>query len=148
MLGAGMINLHGDETWRHRTALYYHFETQPIPGPLSRWFHFLPHTVLKIGVWFNWLAEIAAPLFVFWPRVARHAAGVVIVLFQFTIILSGNLSFLNWLTVVPALACFDDGFWSVLLPELLGVDAFTDLSVNANGTRRVEITPRITNTLM
>src|SRR6478609_116378 len=116
MLGAGLIKLRGDEIWRNGTALYYHFETQPIPGPLSRWFHFLPRTVLKIGVWFNWLAELAAPWFVFWPRFARHIAGSLIILFQLNIILSGNLSFLNWLTIVPALACFDDGFWSKLLP--------------------------------
>ncbi|WP_295714657.1 lipase maturation factor family protein [Mucilaginibacter sp.] len=48
-----------------------------------------------------------------------HIAGVIIVLFQFTIILSGNLSFLNWLTIIPALACFDDGFWSGVLPRAL-----------------------------
>ncbi len=119
MLGAGLIKFRGDEVWRNSTALYYHFETQPIPGPLSRWFHFLPRTALRVGVWFNWLAELAAPLFVFGPRVARHVAGVVIVLFQINIILSGNLSFLNWLTIVPALACFDDGFWARLLPQRL-----------------------------
>ena len=119
MFGAGMIKIRGDEIWRNSTALYYQFETQPIPGPLSRWFHFLPRTVLRIGVWFNWLAELAAPLFVFWPRIARHVAGVVIVLFQINIILSGNLSFLNWLTIIPALACFDDGFWSRVLPRPL-----------------------------
>ncbi|MDB5110634.1 MAG: lipase maturation factor family protein, partial [Mucilaginibacter sp.] len=95
------------------------FETQPIPGPLSRWLHFLPRIVLKIGVWFNWLAELAAPWFVFGPRLARHIAGVVIVLFQVTLIFSGNLSFLNWLTIIPALACFDDSFWSKLLPRTL-----------------------------
>ncbi len=119
MLGAGLIKIRGDEIWRNATALYYHFETQPIPGPLSRWFHFLPHTVLKIGVWFNHLGELIAPWFVFWPRLARHIAGAVIVLFQINIILSGNLSFLNWLTIIPALACFDDGFWSKLLPQRL-----------------------------
>lgn len=119
MFGAGLIKIRGDEIWRNGTALYYHFETQPIPGPLSRWFHFLPHSVLKTGVWFNWLGEVVAPLFVFWPRLARHIAGVVIVLFQINIILSGNLSFLNWLTIVPALACFDDGFWAKILPERL-----------------------------
>jgi hypothetical protein len=119
MLGAGLIKVRGDEVWRNGTALYYHFETQPIPGPLSRWFHFLPHTALKIGVWFNWLAELVAPLFVFGPRLARHLAGAVIVLFQLNIILSGNLSFLNWLTIIPALACFDDGFWARLLPNRL-----------------------------
>jgi hypothetical protein len=119
MLGSGLIKFRGDKIWRNATALYYHFETQPIPGPLSRWFHFLPHTALKIGVWFNWLGELVAPWFVFWPRIGRHIAGAVIVLFQLSIILSGNLSFLNWLTIVPALACFDDGFWSALLPKRL-----------------------------
>ncbi len=119
MLGSGLIKIRGDEIWRNGTALYYHFETQPLPGPLSRWFHFLPHFLLKIGVWFNFLAELIAPFFVFWPRMARHIAGSVIVLFQITIILSGNLSFLNWLTIVPALACFDDSFWSKILPRAL-----------------------------
>ena len=97
----------------------YHFETQPIPGPLSRWFHFLPRAVLKFGVWYNFLAELVAPWFIFWPRLARHIAGSVIVFLQIILILSGNLSFLNWLTIVPALACFDDGFWSRLLPRAL-----------------------------
>ncbi len=119
MLGSGLIKIRWDVNWRNGTALYYHFETQPIPGPLSRWFHFLPRLVLKIGVWFNFLAELAAPWFVFWPRLARHIAGVVIVLFQLNIILSGNLSFLNWLTIIPALACFDDGFLRKLLPRRL-----------------------------
>jgi hypothetical protein len=119
MLGAGLIKIRGDEVWRNGTALYYHFETQPLPGPLSRWFHFLPRPVLKSGVWFNFLAELVAPWFVFWPRLARHIAGSVIVTLQIILILSGNLSFLNWLTIVPALACFDDGFWSKLLPRPL-----------------------------
>ncbi|HEX8427399.1 lipase maturation factor family protein [Hymenobacter sp.] len=119
MLGAGLIKVRGDEIWRNSTALYYHFETQPIPGPLSRWFHFLPHSALRVGVWFNWLAELVAPLFAFGPRFGRHAAGMVMVLFQLNIILSGNLSFLNWLTIIPALACFDDGFWARLLPRRL-----------------------------
>lgn len=119
MLGSGLIKLRGSQMWRNGTALYYHFETQPIPGPLSRWFHFLPRVILKVGVWFNFLAEIVAPFFIFCPKIGRHFAGAVIILFQFTIILSGNLSFLNWLTILPTLACFDDGFGAKLLPKAL-----------------------------
>ena len=119
MLGAGLIKLRGDEVWRNGTALFYHFETQPLPGPLTRWFHFLPRSILRSGVWFNWLAELVAPWFVFWPRLGRHISGIVIILLQIILILSGNLSFLNWLTIIPALACFDDGFWSKLLPRYL-----------------------------
>ena len=119
MLGSGLIKLRGDKIWKNGTALYYHFETQPIPGPFSRWFHFLPRVVLKMGVWFNWLAEMVAPWFIFWPRICRHIAGIILVLLQIILIFSGNLSFLNWLTIIPALACFDDGFWAKLLPSRL-----------------------------
>ena len=119
MLGAGLIKMRGDEVWRNATALYYHFETQPLAGPLSRWFHFLPRVILKAGVWYNFLAELVAPWFVFWPRLARHIAGAVILLLQIILIASGNLSFLNWLTIVPTLACFDDAFWSKILPRPL-----------------------------
>jgi Lipase maturation factor len=119
MLGSGLIKIRGDQVWRDGTALYYHFETQPIPGPFSRWFHFLPRGILKMGVWYNFLAELIAPWFIFWPRVGRHIAGLVIVVLQILLILSGNLSFLNWLTIVPALACFDDRFLGKFLSRRL-----------------------------
>jgi hypothetical protein len=119
MFGAGMIKIRGDECWRNLTALYYHFETQPIPNGLSRWFHFLPRAVLRAGTFLNHIAELVAPWFVFWPRVARTVAGIVIIAFQIVIILGGNLSFLNWLTIVPALACFDDRTCAKILPRTL-----------------------------
>jgi hypothetical protein len=119
MFGAGMIKIRGDESWRDLSALYYHFETQPIPNGLSRWFHFLPRGVLRAGTLFNHVAELAAPWFVFWPRIGRNVAGIVIIAFQIVIILGGNLSFLNWLTIVPALACFDDRAWTKIVPRSL-----------------------------
>jgi hypothetical protein len=119
MLGAGLIKIRGDSVWRDLTALNYHFETQPIPNPLSRWFHFLPSAVLKAGVLLNHFAELVAPWFVFWPALARRLAGGIIVLFQLVLIVGGNLSFLNWLTIVPALACFDDALWAKILPPRL-----------------------------
>jgi hypothetical protein len=142
MLGAGLIKIRGDAVWRNGTALYYHFETQPLPGPLSRWFHFLPRGVLKAGVWYNFLAELAAPWFVFWPRLARHIAGCIIVLLQLILIFSGNLSFLNWLTIVPALACFDDGFWAKLLPGAL-VRRAKEAAAQAEPSRPMLISSRI-----
>jgi hypothetical protein len=39
--------------------------------------------------------------------------------FQGMLILSGNLSFLNWLTIVPILACFDDALLRRVLPRSL-----------------------------
>jgi hypothetical protein len=119
MLGAGLIKLRGDACWTELTCLETHFETQPIPNPLSPWFHALPDALLAGGVLFNHVAELIVPLFVFGPRRARHIAGGIIVAFQLTLILSGNLSFLNWLTIVPAIACFDDQLLRKLLPRRL-----------------------------
>jgi len=41
MLGAGMIKMRGDSCWTDLTCLVYHYETQPIPNPLSLYFHSL-----------------------------------------------------------------------------------------------------------
>ena len=147
MLGAGLIKLRGDATWRNGTALYYHFETQPIPGPLSRAFHFLPKLMLRIGVYYNWLAEVVAPLFAFWPRIARHVAGIIMIFLQIILILSGNLSFLNWLTIVPALACFDDGFWIKILPKRLTRKA-DDAASNAEPSKPMKVTAWVVTVLV
>lgn len=117
MLGAGLIKLRGDPCWSDLTCLVYHYETQPIPSPLSLLFHQMPAGAHKFGVGFNHLVELVAPLLAFWPRPARLIAGTLFVVFQFTLIASGNLSFLNWLTIVPAIACFDDDAILRILPD-------------------------------
>ncbi len=117
MLGAGLIKLRGDPCWRDLTCLVYHYETQPIPNPLSPLFHAMPAAFHKAGAAFNHFVEIACPFFAFGPRRARIAAGALFVVFQGILILSGNLSFLNWLTLVPAVACFDDRALARVLPK-------------------------------
>jgi len=108
MLGAGLIKLRGDPCWTDLTCLAYHYETQPNPGPLSPLFHAAPLWFHKLGVLFNHLVEVVAPFGVFGPRLVRCTAGALIVVFQSILIASGNLSFLNWLTLIIGLSCFDD----------------------------------------
>jgi hypothetical protein len=119
MLGAGLIKLRGDPCWRDLTCLVFHYETQPNPNPLSWYLHQLPAWFHELEVLFNHLVELVAPFFVFGPRRARLAAGGLMVSFQVLLILSGNLSFLNWLTLAVAVACFDDGLLRRLLPARL-----------------------------
>jgi hypothetical protein len=119
MLGAGLIKMRGDPCWRDLTCLYYHYETQPIPNPLSRTFDFFPHWLQRVSVLWNHLIELVVPWFAFGPRMARHVAGVLLASFQVVLILSGNLSFLNYLTIVPILACFDDSLLARVLPPRL-----------------------------
>jgi len=111
MLGAALIKLRNDACWRDLTCLDYHLETQPNPNPLSWFFHHAPHVTHSLGVLLNHFVELVVPWFAVAPRRWRHAAGALLVGFQGFLIASGNLSFLNWLTIVPALAYFDDTAW-------------------------------------
>jgi hypothetical protein len=119
MLGAGLIKIRGDSCWRDLTCLVYHYQTQPIPNPLSRTLHFMPQWFHKLGALWNHFNELVVPWFAFGPHWARHLAGLLLVSFQVILIISGNLSFLNWLTIVPALACFDDSLLGRILPQRL-----------------------------
>src|SRR5437764_7493120 len=119
MIGAGLIKMRGDSCWRDLTCLYYHYETQPIPSPISRYLHFAPHWFHKVETLWNHFVELIVPWFSFGPRHARHIAGVLLVIFQIILIISGNLSFLNYVTIIPFLACFDDTFWRRILPKAL-----------------------------
>src|SRR5438067_422332 len=119
MIGAGLIKLRGDACWRDLTCLYYHYETQPIPNQISRYLHFAPHWFHKFGTAWNHFIELVIPWFSFGPRRVRHIAGLLLVSFQIVLIISGNLSFLNYLTIIPFLACFDDSFWRRIAPMFL-----------------------------
>src|SRR5947207_6201456 len=119
MVGAGLIKIRGDECWRDLTCMFYHYETQPIPSPISRYLHFAPQWFHKFETFWNHFTELVVPWFSFGPRTARHIAGALLVLFQVFLIISGNLSFLNYLTIVPFLACLDDTLLRHLLPQSL-----------------------------
>ena len=117
MLGAGLIKLRGDPCWTALTCLDSHFETQPIPNPLSPWFHGLPHWVHAAGVVMNHVVEVGLPWLAFGPRRARLVAAMGMIGFQGVLIVSGNLAFLNWLTLVPVLALLDDDAVRWLIPR-------------------------------
>lgn len=40
--GAGLIKIRGDKVWRDLTAMDYHYETQPLPNPVSYFLHQAP----------------------------------------------------------------------------------------------------------
>src|SRR5437879_8467688 len=61
-LGAGLIKLRHDTCWRDLTCLYYHHETQPLPNPLSAYFHGLPKALQRMSVAFSHSAQMLVPL--------------------------------------------------------------------------------------
>ncbi|HMI91963.1 MAG TPA: lipase maturation factor family protein, partial [Polyangiales bacterium] len=116
MFGAGLIKLRGDPCWRDLTCLVHHYETQPVPSPASWWLHQAPLWFHRLGVAFNHFVELIAPFGLFAPRRIRHVAAAAMIAFQLILIASGNLSFLNWLTLVVCVSCLDDALLSRVLP--------------------------------
>lgn len=119
MLGAGLIKIRGDSCWLDLTCMQYHYQTQPVPNPLSIYFHTTPNTVHSFETFSNHLIELVIPWMTFFPRTPRLLCGLFQVFFQIVLILSGNLSFLNWLTIAPALMYFDDESIALLFSKRL-----------------------------
>ncbi|MFL5783464.1 MAG: lipase maturation factor family protein [Bacteriovoracaceae bacterium] len=115
-LGAGLIKLRGDPCWRDLTCLYWHHETQPMPNPLSRFFHHGPKLIHRWGVIFSHFVQLVVPFFIFFPSPVSDVAGAFIILHQLILVISGNYSWLNWLTIVLGFLCFTDPVATVAGP--------------------------------
>lgn len=114
--GAGLIKLRGDPCWRDLTCLYYHHETQPLPGPLSWYFHHLPKPLHKIEVVANHLTQLVVPFGLFAPQPIAGIAGSVVIVTQCWLVASGNFSWLNALTIVCAFSALPDSMLAAVLP--------------------------------
>ncbi|MEV4610995.1 lipase maturation factor family protein [Kitasatospora sp. NPDC049258] len=105
--GAGLIKWRGDRCWRTLTCLYYHHETQPMPGPLSWFFHHLPRPLHRVEAAANHVVQLVVPFGLFLPGPAAGIAAALITVTQLWLVLSGNFAWLNWLTVALALSAVD-----------------------------------------
>src|SRR5207253_10375791 len=112
-LGAGLIKLRHDRCWRDLTCLFYHYETQPLPNPLSWYFHRLPKFMHRSSVLFSHLVQVIVPFGLFAPQPFASIAGGLGIFHQLWLIISGNYAWLNWLTVVLGVSGFSD---SILMP--------------------------------
>ncbi|MFC6354590.1 lipase maturation factor family protein [Luethyella okanaganae] len=126
--GAGMIKIRGGREWRDLTALSYHHETQPMPGPFSRQAHLLPGWFHRCEVLGNHIAQLVVPFLLFVPGPVGSAAAAIVILTQLWLIATGNFAWLNWITVVLAAAAISDPVWHAVIPAIpadLGTDATT-----------------------
>ncbi|MGB7871375.1 MAG: lipase maturation factor family protein [Mycobacterium sp.] len=114
--GAGLIKLRGDSCWRDLTALYYHHETQPMPGPLSWFFHHLPKPLHRVEVLGNHFAQLIVPFGLFAPRPVASIAGAIVVITQLWLVVSGNFAWLNWLTILLGCSVIDASSAAAVLP--------------------------------
>ncbi|OBI16950.1 hypothetical protein A5712_24810 [Mycobacterium sp. E2327] len=114
--GAGLIKMRGDPCWRDLTCLYYHHETQPMPGPLSWFFHHLPRPLHRVEVAGNHFAQLIVPFGLFAPQPVASVAGAIVVVTQLWLVASGNFAWLNWVTILLAFSAIDDSSLALLFP--------------------------------
>ena len=103
--GIGKI-LSGDPSWHNLTALRYHYYTQPLPTPLAWYMQQLPLIFHKASTAFVFVAEVAAPFLFFAPRRIRHIGAWITIALQLLILLTGNYTFFNLLTIALCLFLF------------------------------------------
>ncbi len=114
MLASGWVKLlSGDQTWRNLSALDYHYQTQPLPTPLAWYAHQLPHWSQAVCTGVMFFIELVLPVAIFLPRRLRHASGIGLACLQLLILLTGNYTFFNLLTLALILLLFDDAFFGV-----------------------------------
>ncbi|WP_411726277.1 lipase maturation factor family protein [Methyloglobulus sp.] len=122
MFMSGVVKIaSGDPTWANLTALNYHYLTQPLPSPLGYYAYFLPewwHKLCASGVIY---IELLVPFFVFMPRPLRLFAAWCFIVLQTSIILTGNYTFFNMLTLLLCLLLFDDRDIVRITPEWLRI---------------------------
>jgi hypothetical protein len=121
--GAGLIKLRGDACWRKLTCMEYHHETQPLPNPLSWFAHHLPRAFHRLEAVGNFAAQLVLPWGLFLPQPFASAAAVLMIGTQLYLVVTGNYSWLNWITIVALLAAISDSAIALVFPGVAPVAA-------------------------
>jgi hypothetical protein len=116
MVSSALVKLtSGDPTWRHLTALTWHYETQPLP-PWTAWYaHQLPAAFHELSAIVLFMIEGLAPFLLIGPRRMRFTAAFALIGLQILIFVTGNYGVFNLLAIALCLLQLDDGVWPAWL---------------------------------
>ncbi|HEY1717169.1 MAG TPA: lipase maturation factor family protein [Verrucomicrobiae bacterium] len=109
--------LSGDPNWRNLTALTFHYQTQPLPTWIGWYAQQLPLWFQKFSCAAMFIIELGAPFLMFAPRRIRFFGCAAIVFLQILILLTGNYTFFNFLTIALCLLLLDDFIFQKILPR-------------------------------
>ncbi|MGH9553536.1 MAG: lipase maturation factor family protein, partial [Terriglobales bacterium] len=143
MFMSGLCKLQSDDpTWRDLTALNYHYWTQPLPTPLGWLAAQMPEWFEKLSVVIMFVIELGAPFLIFAGRKMRMIAASLICMLQFLILLTGNYTFFNWLTISLCILLLDDAIVAVCLPKRIFE------SLKQQGTHGISFLHKFSNAVM
>jgi hypothetical protein len=114
--GAGLIKLRGDPCWRDLTCMEFHHETQPMPNPLSWFFHHLPRPLHRVEAVGNFVAQLVLPWGLFLPQPFASIVALLMIGTQLYLVVSGNYAWLNWVTIVVMTAALADPVLRTVFP--------------------------------
>ena len=118
MFESGAVKLlSGDPSWRNLTALAVHYETQPLPTPIAWYMMQAPPWFQRVSTASVFLVELILPVLMFGPRRLKQIAAFATILFEILILLTGNYTFFNLLTIALCLFLLDDR----LLSRMAGI---------------------------
>lgn len=118
MLMSGLVKLaSGDPSWTNLSALSYHYQTQPLPNPLSFFVHQLPFWFHQLSCAVMFVIELLIPLCILMGRNARLIAGLSFLGLMLVVIATGNYCFFNLLTIALCLWLVDDDWLYNFVPS-------------------------------
>ncbi len=98
----------GDSVWTDLTALAYHYETQPLTTWTAWYMHQFPMWFHQLSTGFMFFVELIIPFFIFGPRRIKLIAWFYISLLMVLILITGNYTFFNLLTLSLCIFLLDD----------------------------------------
>jgi lipase maturation factor 1 len=119
MFSSGCVKLlSGDPAWRDLTALTFHYYTQPLPTWIGWYAGQSPLWFQKFSCAAMFAIELGAPWLIFAPRRIRFVGAAGLASLQVLILLTGNYTFFNWLTLALCVLLLDDFVLEKIMPAM------------------------------
>lgn len=99
------------EWWPEGTAMIYHYMTQPLPTWTAWWMHQLPPWFQKASLVPMYFVELGLPFALIFGRWGRLVAAIGFSGLMVLVLLTGNFTYFNWLTIVLCLPLVQDRLW-------------------------------------
>jgi lipase maturation factor 1 len=112
MFSSGVVKLTSmDPNWKNLSAMQYHYFTQPLPNPLSWFFHQFPSWLQELSTLFMFHIELLVPFLLFTTPRIRAIGAALLALLQILILVSGNYAYFNLLSIILCAPCITDHYW-------------------------------------
>lgn len=132
--GACKLQSH-DWCWRDLSALWFHYQSQPLPNMWAWYAHKLPLSLHKASTFIMFVIELIVPFGLFLTDDIRAATGIAFIGLQLIVWLTGNFSYLNHMTAAFSIILFSNFFLSPVMdpPIVYPTNIITDSLITLIG---------------